>query len=555
MLRFLFLGFFYVIALSGCQTKVVPQSAIASAHPLATAAGLEMLAQGGNAFDAAVAVSATLAVAEPYGSGLGGGGFYLLHREADGRQIFLDARETAPSLATATMYLDKKGEVVPQRSTDGPLAAGIPGVPAAWVKLSKDYGKLALSQTLAPAIRIAREGFTVTTQYQQMAKFRLPALRASAAARAIFLDNSEVPPLDSKIIQTDLANTLQRLSDLGGAGFYQGETAAQLIQGVQAGGGIWNSEDLKSYTTRDRLPIVFSYRGFRIVSAPPPSSGGIALAEMLNMLSQFEHTPLAAEKRNHVMIEVMRRAYRDRAEFLGDPDFVNIPQQKLVSMAYAKDTAMSISLEDATPNSSLPPVIAPIVQGHHTTHFSIIDTAGNRVAATLSLNLPFGSGFVAPGTGVLLNNEMDDFVAKPGAPNAYGLVGAQANGIEPGKRMLSSMTPTFVESKERIAILGTPGGSRIITMVLAGVLAVVENKTAQQIVSQPRFHHQYLPDLVQYEKGVFDDEQLTQLQLLGHNVQQVANPYGNMQIVIWDKIKNHVSAASDPRGEGQAMVK
>lgn len=555
MRRLLFLYIIFVIALTGCQKQIVPQSAIASAQPLATAAGMEILAQGGNAFDAAVAVSATLAVVEPYSSGLGGGGFYLLHRQADGQQVMLDAREVAPIQASAAMYLDAKGDVIPNRSTDGPLAAGIPGVPAALARLAKEYGKLPLAKTLAPAIRIAREGFAVTPYYQRMAKFRLDALRASPAASAIFLNKNAVPPIGDRIIQTDLATTLQRIAEQGAAGFYQGDTAAQLVKGVQAAGGIWKQEDLKNYTVKDRLPIVFKYRGYRIVSAPPPSSGGIAMAEMLNMLSEFEQRPSDAVKRTHLMIEVMRRAYRDRAEFLGDPDFIKVPQEKLLSIPYAEDTAGTISFEHATPNNILPPVSVSPPQGNHTTHFSIIDTAGNRVAATLSVNLPFGSAFVAPGTGVLLNNEMDDFVVKPGVPNSYGLVGAQANAIAPGKRMLSSMTPTFVEGSDKVAILGTPGGSRIITMVLEGVLGVIDGKSAQQIVTQPRFHHQYLPDVVQFEKGAFDDETLAQLQLLGHVVQQVDNPYGNMQVVIWDKTRKQVSAASDPRGEGQASVK
>lgn len=553
-MRRLFIFVLFVFSLAGCQTRLVPQGAIASAHPLATEAGIAMLKQGGNAFDAAVAVSAALAVVEPYSSGLGGGGFYLLHRQTDGQQIMLDAREVAPLQASANMYLDKQGEVIANLSTDGPLAAGIPGVPAALDKLATAYGKLPLSKTLAPAIRLAREGFEVTPQFQRMVRYRLKALRTAPAASAIFLVNNEVPKLGSRIIQTDLANTLQHIAERGAAGFYQGETAAKLVKGVQAAGGIWRSEDLKNYTLKERLPIVFDYRGYRIVSAPPPSSGGIAMAEIFNMLSLYEQQPLNAEQRTHLMIEAMRRAYRDRAEFLGDADFVNVPQQKLLSMHHARDAAKTISFDRATSNDSLPPVMSPVVQGNHTTHFSIIDTAGNRVAATLSVNLPFGSAFVAPGTGVLLNNEMDDFVAKPGAPNAYGLVGAHANGIAPGKRMLSSMTPTFVESKDKVAILGTPGGSRIITMVLEGVQGVIDNKTAQQIVSQPRFHHQYLPDVVQYEQGVFDEALLTDLQLLGHNLQKVEGSYGNMQVVIWDKLNRQVSAASDPRGEGQAAL-
>lgn len=555
MRRILLPVFIFALAISGCQTHLVPQGAIASAHPLATAAGIEMLQQSGNAFDAAVAVSATLAVVEPYSSGLGGGGFYLLHRQSDGLQTMLDAREVAPLNASANMYLDGNGAVIQNLSTDGPLAAGIPGVPAALAKLAKDYGRLPLAKTLAPAIRIARNGFVVTPHYQRMAHSRLHALRSFPASSAIFLNNNEVPALGHRIIQADLARTLQQIAEKGAAGFYQGDTAAQLIKGVQAYGGIWQNDDLQQYAVKDREPVVFDFHGYRIVSAPPPSSGGIALAEMFNMLGEYDIHSMDAVNRSHLMIEVMRRAYRDRAEFLGDPDFVKIPQQTLVSLPYAKKIGNSISFRQATSNDMLPPVMGNVVQGNHTTHFSIIDTDGNRVAATLSVNLPFGSAFVAPGTGVLLNNEMDDFVAKPGVPNAYGLVGAQANSIAPGKRMLSSMTPTFVESKDTIAIIGTPGGSRIITMVFEGVLGVTDNKTALQIVSQPRFHHQYLPDVVQYEKGMFNEDELAQLQLLGHNVRELESPYGNMQIVIWNKLKNEVSAASDPRVEGLATVK
>lgn len=555
MRRILLPVFIFVLAISGCQTHLVPQGAIASAHPLATAAGIEMLQQSGNAFDAAVAVSATLAVVEPYSSGLGGGGLYLLHRQSDGLQTMLDAREVAPLNASANMYLDGNGAVIQNLSTDGPLAAGIPGVPAALAKLAKDYGRLPLAKTLAPAIRIARNGFVVTPHYQRMAHSRLHALRSFPASSAIFLNNNEVPSLGHRIIQADLARTLQQIAEKGAAGFYQGDTAAQLIKGVQAYGGIWQNDDLQQYAVKDREPVVFDFHGYRIVSAPPPSSGGIALAEMFNMLGEYDIHSMDAVNRSHLMIEVMRRAYRDRAEFLGDPDFVKIPQQTLVSLPYAKKIGNSISFRQATSNDMLPPVMGNVVQGNHTTHFSIIDTDGNRVAATLSVNLPFGSAFVAPGTGVLLNNEMDDFVAKPGVPNAYGLVGAQANSIAPGKRMLSSMTPTFVESKDTIAIIGTPGGSRIITMVFEGVLGVTDNKTALQIVSQPRFHHQYLPDVVQYEKGMFNEDELAQLQLLGHNVRELESPYGNMQIVIWNKLKNEVSAASDPRVEGLATVK
>lgn len=548
-------GILFISLLSGCQREVVPQHAIATAHPTATAAGMEILEQGGNAFDAAVAVSATLAVVEPYSSGLGGGGFYLLHRERDGKQIMIDAREVAPRQARADMYLDAKGEVIPGKSMDGPLAAGIPGTPAALEHLAKHYGELSLKESLAPAIRAARDGFAVTSQYQKVAEFRLKALQASPAASAIYLNNNAVPPHGHKIIQTDLARTLQRIAGQGAAGFYQGELATNLVKEVTASGGIWSNEDLKQYAVKERAPVVIDYRGYRIVSASPPSSGGIALAQMLNMLSQYDLANQDPVPQTHLLIESMRRAYRDRAEFLGDPDVVTVPQAKLLSMEYAEELAGTISLQHATPNNILPPVAAPAPGGHHTTHFSILDKYGNRVAATLSLNYPFGSGYMPPGTGVLLNDEMDDFVAKPGVPNAYGLIGGAANAIAPGKRMLSSMTPTFVEHKDKVAILGTPGGSRIITMVLQGVLGVIEGKSAADIVAQKRLHHQYLPDVVQYEAEALDEEELAELQLLGHMVQEVEQPYGNMQVVLWDKQNKKVSTASDPRGEGSAVAR
>jgi gamma-glutamyltranspeptidase/glutathione hydrolase len=544
---------FIIFVIVSCSKQPVPQHAIATAHPAATAAGMEILEHGGNAFDAAVAISATLAVVEPYSSGVGGGGFWLLHRADDGKQILIDGREVAPQRAHRDMYLDGQGNVQAQQSMDGALAAAIPGLPAALTHLAKHYGKLPLKESLQPALRAAREGFVVTAHYRRMAEFRLAVLRASPAASAIFLHNNAVPPLGHKIVQTDLARTLEMVAEKSAAGFYQGETAQQLINGVTAAGGLWTLEDLKNYQIKQREPIVSEYRGYRIVSAPPPSSGGVALAQMFNMLSQFDKTKMEPVQRKHILIESMRRAYRDRAEFLGDPDVVKVPVATLISREQAEDLASTISFEHATDNKNLRPV-APPPQGNHTTHFSILDKAGNRVAATLSINYPFGSGFVAPGTGVLLNDEMDDFVAKPGVANAYGLVGAQANAIAPGKRMLSSMTPTFVEGKDKVAILGTPGGSRIITMVLQGILGVIEGQAAGQIVAQPRFHHQYLPNVVQYETGAFSPEEMTELQRFGH-VLQLEQPYGNMQIVIWDKQTQTVSAASDPRGEGQVLVK
>lgn len=543
-----------VFALPAVATEGPPQAAVATAHPIATRAGLDVLAAGGNAFDAAVAVSATLAVVEPYSSGMGGGGFWLLHRAADGHQVMIDGRETAPGGAHRDMYLDASGEVVPGLSVDGPLAAGIPGQPAALVHIAERYGRLSLAESLAPAIRAAREGFSVTGYYRRMAEFRLEALRRSPAAADVFLLDGEVPPLGHRIRQPDLAGTLEAMAAHGAAGFYAGEVAQRLVDGSRAAGGIWTLQDLRDYRIVERVPVSGEYRGWRIVSAAPPSSGGVALVEMLNVLAGYPLEGLAAEQRAHLTIEAMRRAYRDRAEYLGDPDFVAAPFERLTHPFYAAGLRTGIRADRATPSADLAGLGSAGPDGPHTTHFSIIDRAGNRVSATLSINYPFGAAFVPPGTGVLLNDEMDDFSAKPGTPNVYGLVGAEANAIAPGKRPLSSMSPTFLEREDSVAILGTPGGSRIITMVLHGILGVVEGASADTIVARPRYHHQYLPDQVQAEPEAFDAETARRLIGLGHRIESV-RPFGNMQVVIWDRRGGRVEAASDPRGEGQAELR
>ena len=530
------------------------QAAIASAHPVATQAGFEVLEKGGNAFDAAVAVSATLAVVEPYSSGIGGGGFWLLHDSKTKKDIMVDGREVAPLKATRNMYLDKKGDVISNLSVNGALAAGIPGEPAALAHIAKNYGRLPLTETLAPAIRAAKNGFVVTEHYRRMVTFRLSVLQASKDAAKIFLKNNNVPPLGYLIKQPDLAKTLEALATKGRNGFYAGTVAKKLVKGTKAAGGIWSLKDLTKYQIKERQPITSEYNGYRITSVAPPSSGGVALAEMLNILSFYNIEQLSTENRIHVIVEAMRRTYRDRAEYLGDADFVKVPVKKLISKEYAKSLQQKIDFEKATPSSSLKSA-TDASGGNHTTHFSILDKKGNRVSATLSVNYPFGSGFVAPGTGVLLNDEMDDFSSKPGIPNVYGLVGAEANSIEPGKRMLSSMSPTFIESDDKLAVIGTPGGSRIITMVLHGLLATIEGKTALQIVNQPRYHHQYLPDVIQYEPNTFSSETIKTLNLLGHHLKPLDNTYGNMHVVIWDKKENKVTAASDARGEGEAIVK
>ncbi|MGD8785695.1 MAG: gamma-glutamyltransferase [Thioalkalispiraceae bacterium] len=551
MIRLLLL--FFTLLLFACQQSQPHQHAVASAHPVATQAGIDILNQGGNAFDAAVAVSATLAVVEPYSSGMGGGGFWLLHRVSTHQSVMIDGREVAPLEARRDMYLDKQGNVIPKLSIDGPLAAGIPGQPAALVHINQRYGSLPLATVFAPAIKAAQQGFPVTEHYQRMARFRLDALRASPAAAKTFLQDNQVPKLGYLIRQPELANTLQKMVKQGKDGFYKGDIAWSLVEGVRNNGGIWSLTDLERYQVIERRPLIGQFAGYSVTVVPPASSGGVALISMLNMLEQHNWLQLNEIDQKHLLIEVMRRAYRDRAVYLGDTDFVKVPVKRLTSKEYAVQLGSDIDLAAATPSAMLPGIDEQ-PGGNHTTHFSIIDKLGNRVAATLSINYPFGSCFMPPGTGVLLNDEMDDFSAKPGTPNAYGLVGAEANAIQPGKRMLSSMSPTFIESEGKLAILGTPGGSRIITMVLNSILGVVQDKTAEQIVAAPRFHHQYLPDEVQYEPEAFTRGEITELGSRGHTLRELNYQYGNMQVVIIDKHKNKVTAASDPRGEGKSFV-
>ncbi|MCP5434700.1 MAG: gamma-glutamyltransferase [Chromatiaceae bacterium] len=525
--------------------------AIASAHPLATEAGLLVLQAGGNAFDAAVAVSAALAVVEPYSSGLGGGGFWLLHRAGDGHQVMIDGRERAPLAAHRDMYLDAQGDVIPRASIDGPLAAGIPGVPAALAHIARHYGRLPLDVSLGPAIILARDGFPVDAVYRRMADFRLQALRRSPAASAQFLVAGEPPPLGHLLKQPDLADTLAAIARAGARAFYSGDIARRMVADVRAHGGIWTNEDLLQYRVVERAPVVARYRGHRIVSAALPSSGGVVLTQIMNMLEAHPLEGLDATDRVHLLSEVMRRAYADRARYLGDSDYVRVPLSRLLSRVHARQSASDIDPDQATPSTA---VGEPRVEGRDTTHFSILDHEGNRVAATLSVNYPFGACFVAAGTGVLLNDEMDDFSAKPGVANAYGLVGSQANAIEPGKRMLSSMSPTFVEGPDRITILGTPGGSRIITMVLLGLLDAIDGRPVGDIVARGRFHHQFLPDRIEVEPAALSAEVLAELQFKGHQVRLLDDPYGNMQAIGWDLRSGQVSAASDPRAIGASAV-
>ena len=531
-----------------------PAHAVASAHPLATAAGVEILQAGGNAFDAAIAVSAALGVVEPFSSGFGGGGFWLLHRAGDGKQVMVDARETAPGLAHARMYRDAQDNVIKDASLKGPLAAGIPGLPAGLVHLAEHYGRLPLSQSLAPAKRYAEQGFEVTSRYHRLVQYVAGTLRQHPAAAEIFLQNGKPPRIGYLVRQEDLAGTIDAIARQGLDGFYRGPVAEKMVREARKHGGIWSLKDLDGYRVVEREPIVAEYRGARIVSAPPPSSGGIVMAQALQILAAFDLDAMSNVQRKHHIIEAMRRGFRDRAVFLGDPDFVDVPVARLLDESYLEGLALTVDPSRATPSDIIG--AGPAVQqtGTQTTHFSVMDKEGNRAAGTLSVNTLFGACFVAAGTGVLFNNEMDDFSIKPFTPNAYGLIGDEANAIAPGKRPLSSMTPTFLELPDRVGIVGTPGGSRIISMVLLAALDFVDGRLPESWVALRRFHHQYEPDQVQFELHGLTQFEQRRLAELGHELREISRRYGNMQAIMWDRNENKIYSASDPRGEGLAVI-
>ena len=548
---------------SQSQAVTPPGAAVASAHTLATDAGIELLNAGGDAFDAAVAVSAVLSVVEPISSGLGGGGFFLLHDAKSGKDVFVDARETAPAAATPQAYLDKHGELDRDRAENGAWAAGIPGLPAALVHVAENYGKLPLATSLAPAIRIARNGFPVYARFARGYAQRSEVMERYPGTREVFLRSGRAPKQGDLFKQPELAATLERLARGGHDGFYRGVTAQRLLAGVKAAGGQWTAQELAGYQVKERAPLRFEYDGWEIVTAPPPSSGGIAIAQMLQMLEPWELAKLPQAERVHLVVESMRRAFRDRTFYLGDPDFVKIPVKTLTNADYAAGLRATIHPGKATPSDLLSGQPTPL-EDEETTHFSIIDAQGNRAAVTQTVNLLFGSGLVPAGTGVLLNNEMDDFALKPGTPNAFGVMGFDANAPAPGKRMLSSMTPTFMSNADTVAVIGTPGGTRIITMVLLGILGYADGLDAQQVAALPRYHHQWLPDAIGIERDALPADVVTALRAMGHTVivpgednqgRRSSDAWGNMNTVEWNRRTNVLQAASDPRNpEGEGTV-
>ena len=520
---------------------------IASAHPMATQAGLKILEQGGNAFDAAVAVSAALSVVEPYSSGIGGGGFFLLFRSSDNFTTFIDAREVAPGMSEPDMYLDSDRNFIPRSSLVGPLASGIPGLPAALAHVAENYGNLPLKQSLQPAIKLAEEGFPVYSRLNTALNVASRSSNLSPKFKEIFLPNSGLPEIGELIKQPELANTLKIIANKGHDGFYKSDFTEKIVKETNTDGSIWSVEDFSEYEVVERQPIKISFDNAEVTLAPPPSSGGTTIATILNILSQYNYQEMADSELTHLIAESMRRAYQDRAYYLGDPDFADVPVKMLTHPDHAIEHSTSIDLNRATPiHLNGDRSLVSQDKGTETTHFSIVDVEGNRVATTQTINTWFGSGYMSPSGGFILNNEMDDFSAKPFTPNRYGLVHGEANSILPKKRMLSSMTPSFIESDRGIAILGTPGGSKIITMVLLSMLNWINGGTADDMTSVKRFHHQYLPDIIQHEKGAFSNSDIDKLRSIGHTLKEVRD-YGNMQVITIDKDTGKVETSSDPR--------
>ena len=548
---------FVFLATGAFAAEKPGHAAIASAHKLATDAGFEALAQGGNAFDAAVAVAAALSVLEPQSSGIGGGGLFLLRRALDGKETMIDARETAPAAVDAKDYVDANGDADRDHSTKGPLSAAIPGEPAGLVWIAEHYGKLPLSKSLAPAIRLARDGFKPDSRMLGELAMRKDTIARYPASAALYLPGGQVPKEGWVFKTPDLARVLEAIARDGRDAFYGGDIAKRLVDGVRAEGGRWTLDDLSKYAVKERDPLTIEYRGWHIVTAPPPSSGGIAIAEILNILGGYDLARYDHAHQVHIAVEAMRRAYRDRAEYLGDPDFVEMPIGRLLNADYAAGLRASIHPDKATPSDMLPGYLET-PQGTHTSHFSIIDKDGNLVSATQTVNLIFGSGFVVPGTGFVLNDEMDDFALVAGKPNAFGLVGNDKNAPQPGKRPLSSMSPSFVVGNDRIGVIGTPGGSRIITIVLEGILSFIDGELPEKFVANRRYHHQYVPDVINAEKGALSADDIRTLEGMGHRIDEAQGTWsvGFMNAVSWDRKTGQLHAASDPRGvSGSGQVR
>lgn len=543
------------IDLQNDQPVRAPHAMVVTVHHLATDTGVGILKMGGNAVDAAVAVGFALAVVYPFAGNLGGGGFMLIHEHA-GKNIFIDYREKAPLAATANMYLDAQGNIIPGASIVGYRAIGVPGSVAGLVHAEKKYGKLTLGQVMAPAIGLAADGFVLTDE--EAASLQNKVMTGFPESRRIFQRDGDFYKAGEVFRQPELAETLRKIAK-DPEDFYRGAMAKQIADAVEKGGGLITAEDMARYTAKEREPVTGTYHGYEIVSSPPPSSGGVALIEMLNILDGYNLRPLGdrTAPEMHLVVEAFRRAYMDRSNYLGDPDYVKIPVEQLISTKYGEAWRASIEADQASASAELQrpagflpaaPTMADVRQeAADTTHYSVMDAQGDAVAVTTTLNGGYGSGVTVPGLGFLLNNEMDDFASKQGVPNMFGLIQGPANAIAPGKRPLSSMTPTIVLKDGKVAfVLGSPGGATITTTVANIFLSVVdEGLNIQQAVDAPRFHQQYLPDVVMLEPG-FAPATIDGLRAMGYTL-RIGRTWGDGECIEVDPRTGELEGGQDHR--------
>ena len=528
---------------------------VASQEMLASRTGVEILKQGGNAVDAAVAVAFSLAVTLPRAGNIGGGGFMLVHLAKENKTIAIDYREMAPSKAKKDIFLDENGDAVTKLSREHGLAVGVPGTVMGMSLALEKYGTMTMAQVTAPAIKMAQEGIRVSPDLAvSLAGLKRRMSQWPSTAAIFYKADGSDYQVDDILKQPELAHSLQLIAEKGTKGFYEGETAEKLVKAVQDAGGIMTLEDLKHYKAVEREPVRGQYRGYEVVSMPPPSSGGVHIIEMLNVLQQFPIDQFGHNTAQtiHVMAETMKHAYADRSEYLGDPDFYKVPVQQLTDKHYAQKIASQIALNKTTPSTEIKPGNLAPYESDQTTHFSVVDKWGNAVSNTYTLNFSYGSGLVAKGTGILLNNEMDDFSAKPGTPNGYGLVGGDANAVEGNKRPLSSMSPTIVmKDGKPFLVTGSPGGSRIITTTLQIIMNVIDHRlNIAEASNAVRIHHQWLPDELRVESSLNRDT-ISLLEAKGHKV-KVQSAMGSTQsIMVTDQ---GIFGASDPRHSGSEAV-
>ena len=533
---------------SAQELQKFKHAAVVCAHPEASKVGVSVLKKGGNAVDAAIAVQFALAVVYPNAGNIGGGGF-MVYRSSRGETDALDYREKAPGKASRDMYLDDKGNPIANKSLLGALASGIPGTVAGMVKAHDKYGKLSWKKDIQPAITLAEKGFPITAQQASELNSHKAGFQKYNRKPTAFVKEAQWVEGDL-LIQPELANTLKLIRDKGRAGFYEGPVATAIVQSMEHTRGMISAADLQAYQAVWRTPVSGKYKSFNVISMPPPSSGGIALLTMLQQAADYplEKWGFQQDSTVQLMVEVERRAYADRAKYLGDPDFFKVPQPLLLDAGYITSRIKNISFQKATPSTEINPGTLPNYESEQTTHYSIVDSQGNAVSATTTLNGSYGSLVVVEGAGFILNNEMDDFSVKPGSPNMYGLVGGEANSIVPGKRMLSSMTPTIVEQDGKLFMaVGTPGGSTIITSVYQTILNVIAFKMGMQAaVAAPRFHHQWLPDEVYVEKGAINNDTRAKLQAKGYKIKERGS-IGRVDAILVTP-DGELETGADPRG-------